>query len=144
MQHLIWNIRRVKLLIFQARAFTDSPTDFDLHELADEQPQVVVFVHAQPADGDDESRVVRKAVKQVKWVAGKRGLRHVVLHSFAHLAQHKASPEVAGRLLDLLSRRLANAGLQVRQTPFGQSLAWQLSVYQDSLAKVFVSIDARP
>ena len=55
----------------------------------------VVFVHAEAEDEQRRSKVLTKALKNIKWLANKRGLKNIVLHSFTHLAGSKASPEFA-------------------------------------------------
>ena len=81
--------------------------------------------------------MLRHALKHVKWLAGKRDLRRVVLHSFTHLDGEHAPPDYARDFLDRLQARLGGAGFEVVQTPFGYSCAWDLSVYGESLAKVW-------
>ena len=98
---------------------------------------VVVFAHAEAKDVEDRARVFRRALKNIKWLAGKRELRNVVLHSFAHLGGEKAEPEWTRELLRELAERLRSTGYEVSETPFGWFSAWQLDVYGESLAKVF-------
>ncbi len=100
----------------------------------------VIFVHAETEDEPRESKVFGKALKNIKWLANKRGLRNVVLHSFSHLSESKAEPEFAWRFMDNLATRLRSAGYSVWITPFGYTCRWNLSVYGESLAKVFKSI----
>ena len=97
---------------------------------------LVVFLHAE-AEDEDKLRLETKVVKNIKWLANKRNLKNVVLHSFTHLSGSTASPEFAKIFLDSLDQRLANTGYEVRQTPFGYFCEWDLAVYGDSLAKVF-------
>jgi hypothetical protein len=101
---------------------------------------VIVFVHNEPADEDVPSDLETKFVKNVKWIAGKRGFKNVVLHSFTHLAEASASPEFARGFIESAAARLQNTGYQVQVTPFGWVGAWDLSVYGESLAKVFKSL----
>jgi hypothetical protein len=103
---------------------------------------VVVFVHAEKSDEGVErtASVQRQALKHIKWLANKRGLRNVVLHSFTHLGGISSSPEYAGSFLEEISRRLIEGGYQVSLTPFGYFCEWDLSVYGDSLAKVWKEI----
>jgi Archaea-specific editing domain of threonyl-tRNA synthetase len=81
-----------------------------------------------------------KFVKNVKWIAGKRGLKAVVLHSFTHLDEARASPQFAEAFLQGAAARLRNTGYQVTLTPFGWVCEWDLSVFGESLAKVFKSL----
>jgi hypothetical protein len=135
----------VKLLTFQARRFAWRSFQVSLDglqhvEVEDELTDTVVaFVHAEASDaGEDEgAAVVRKAAKHLKWVAGKRGWKRVVLHSFTHLGAGPGDPELARSLLERLAERLAGAGYEVRQTPFGHLCEWELAVHGESMAKVW-------
>lgn len=132
----------MKLLLFQAKQFywkSFSKTlatvpDQDVTETVPET--VVVFLHAE-AEDEAKPGLETKVIKQIKWLANKRGLKNIVLHSFTHLSGSTASPEFAQALLDGLEQRLRGTGYQVWQTPFGYFCEWDLSVYGDSLAKVF-------
>ena len=138
----------MKLLTFQARRFrwkTHSRTleDAEQVEVEDEvHDAVVVFVHAERRDqaDDERARVFKRSLKHVKWLAGKRDWKRVVLHSFTHLGGENAEPEFARDFLGGLSERLAGTGYDVRSTPFGYFCEWDLSVYGESLAKVWKEI----
>ncbi|MDJ0838338.1 MAG: threonyl-tRNA synthetase editing domain-containing protein [Acidobacteriota bacterium] len=132
----------MKLLLFQAKAFAwrsfqktlpEAP-DLDVDESAEEA--LVVFLHAEEAD-PDKPKLETKVVKYIKWLAGKRGLKDVVLHSFSHLSTSTAPAEFAGAFLQGLGERLRNTGYSVQQTPFGYVCTWDLSVHGESMAKVF-------
>ena len=135
----------MKLLLFQAKQFywksfsktLETVPDQDVTETVLEA--VVVFLHAE---AEDEARpgLETKVVKNIKWLANKRNLKNIVLHSFTHLSGSTASPEFAQALLISLEQRLRSTGYQVWQTPFGYFCEWDLSVYGDSLAKVFKEI----
>ena len=99
----------------------------------------MVFLHTEPEDEQRRPKVVTTTVKNIKWLANKRGLRNVVLHSFAHLGTEKAPPAFADELIEEAARRLRSTGYEVWVTPFGYSCEWELAVYGDTLAKVFKS-----
>jgi rubrerythrin len=101
---------------------------------------VVIFFHAEAEDEQRRSKVLTKALKNIKWLANKRGLRNIVLHSFTHLADSKAPPEFAHDFLEDMAGRLRRTGYNVWLTPFGYVCEWELSVYGESLAKVFKEI----
>ena len=132
----------MKLLLFQAKQFSwksfsktlETAPDLDVAETV--QEAVVVFLHAELED-ETTPKLETKLVKNIKWLANKRELKRVVLHSFTHLSSSTASPEFAQALLTSLDQRLSETGYQVWQTPFGYFCEWELSVYGDSLAKVF-------
>jgi hypothetical protein len=74
---------------------------------------VVVFVHSEAGDEEDGKGVLKKFLKNTKWIAGKFGTRSVVLHSFNHLGMSKSTPEFAAALLDEAEERLRGAGYRV-------------------------------
>jgi hypothetical protein len=135
----------MKLLMFLASQFVFRPFEKMLLD-AEENREVqateaaVVFLHSEPQDEAAPADLETKAVKNIKWIAGKRGLRTVVLHSFTHLAEASASPAFARAFIDSAAARLRSTGYQVVVTPFGWVGAWDLSVYGESLAKVFKSL----
>ena len=136
----------MKLLMFLAKQFTFRPFEKTLPDAGDGGGEVqltdaaVVFVHAEPQDETDAAGLETKFVKNVKWIAGKRGLKNIVLHSFTHLAEVSASPQFAETFLQSAATRLRNTGYQVTLTPFGWVCEWELSVFGESLAKVFKSL----
>lgn len=138
----------MKLLCFQAKRFrwkTHSKTlpevpDREIEEEASES--VVVFIHAEASDELEERKmsILRQALKHVKWLANKRTLKNIVIHSFTHLGGQTASPDSAESFINSLAERLREAGYQVWITPFGYFCEWDLSVYGESLAKVWKEI----
>lgn len=143
----------VKLLIFQAKRFAwkafsktleSAPDVSAAGETEDARRQtveeaVVVFFHAELKDEteDESTRVFKRSLKHIKWIAGKRKLKRVVLHSFTHLGGENASPEFAQEFMAKLDERLSGTGYEVDRTPFGYFCEWDLSVYGESLAKVW-------
>lgn len=79
----------------------------------------VVFVYCEPQDESGFAGLETKFIKNVKWIAGKRGFKNVVLHSFTHLAEASGSPQFAEAFLQSAAARLRNMGYQVTVTPFG-------------------------
>ncbi len=132
----------MKLLLFQAKKFYWKSFSKTLEEALEQDvaetvyETLVVFLHAE-AEDEEKPKLETKIVKNIKWLANKRRLKNIVLHSFTHLSGSTASPEFARNLLDKLDQRLSNTGYQVWQTPFGYFCEWNLAVYGDSLAKVF-------
>jgi hypothetical protein len=136
----------MKLQMFLARQFAYRPYEKILPEAGEGGDEVrvsdavVVFVHSEPQDELHSGGLETKFVKNVKWLAGKRDYKNVVLHSFTHLAETSASPQFAEAFLQGAAGRLRNTGYQVWLTPFGWVGEWDLSVYGESLAKVFKSL----
>ncbi|HUR71240.1 MAG TPA: threonyl-tRNA synthetase editing domain-containing protein [Candidatus Limnocylindrales bacterium] len=138
----------MKLLCFQAKRFHWKTHSKTLPEAADQtidqevSESVVVFLHAEAADGDGERNVsvMRQTLKHIKWLANKRELKTIVLHSFTHLGGVTAPAGLAETLIVTLQQRLSETGYQVWTTPFGYFCEWDLSVYGESLAKVWKEI----
>jgi hypothetical protein len=136
----------MKLLMFLAKQFTFRPFEKMLPDAGDSSGEVqvtdaaIIFVHAEPQDETDPTGLETKFIKNVKWIAGKRDFKTVVLHSFTHLAEASASPIFAEAFLQSAAARLRNTGYTVVLTPFGWVCEWDLSVHGESLAKVFKSL----
>lgn len=136
----------MKLLLLYTHEYWLRPYEKSVPEAADRsapieaQAAVVALVHVEAADPGRGDKLVTKAIKQVKWLAGKFATRQVVLHSFAHLAATRAEPADAARLLDAMQARLIDAGYRVEVTPFGYFNEFRLHVAGPSLAKVFVEL----
>lgn len=139
----------MKLLTFQAGRFTwsthqKSLPDFpDLDEHGEVTDAVVAFLHIEEGDTHDRDRIFKHTLKHLKWVAGKRPTRKVVLHSFTHLGGINAPPDFACALIDALAERLRDTGYEVWTTPFGHFCAWDIAVHGDSMAKVWKEIAPR-
>ena len=138
----------MKLLCFQAKRFRWKTHSKTLPEVPDRNVEeivadaVVAFVHAEASDESEERKnsVLRQTLKHIKWLANKRGLKNIVIHSFTHLGGDTASPAAAEFLINALAERLRETDYQVWITPFGYFCEWDLSVYGESLAKVWKEI----
>ena len=138
----------MRLLTFLAkrfwwRAYSKTLEEASVVDIEDGlEEAVVVFLHAEARDQTPEAdrRAFRHTLKHIKWLAGKRGMKRVVLHSFTHLGAENAEPAYASALLDRLQERLEGGGYEVKQTPFGYFCEWDLSVHGESLAKVWKEI----
>lgn len=128
---------------FQWRAHSRTLADVPESDVEDGmEDAVVVFLHAERKDEAPEAcaRAKKHVLKHVKWLAGKRELRRVALHSFTHLGAENADPAFARGFLDELDERLTKNGYEVKQTPFGHFCEWELAVYGESLAKVWKEV----
>ena len=95
------------------------------------------FIHVEPKDEENLSSIETKLIKNLKWAARKNETDKVILHSFAHLAETKADPEVTKRVLDNAESRLKNAGYVTYQTPFGYFLDLDIKAPGHSFARLF-------
>jgi hypothetical protein len=138
----------MKLLCFQAKRFRWQAHGKTLPDVSDQEidreveETVIAFIHAEAGDAAAarSPAVLRQSVKHIKWLANKRSMKNIVLHSFAHLGGTSAEPAFAASFIADLACRLREGGYQVWTTPFGYSCTWDLSVYGDSLAKVWKEI----
>jgi hypothetical protein len=136
----------MKIQMYLAKQFTYKPYEKTLPSAEDHFDEIqvvdaaVIFVHSEPQDETESAGLETKFVKNVKWIAGKRGFKNIVLHSFTHLAEASASPQFAEAFLQGAAARLQSTGYLVTLTPFGWTCEWNLSVYGESLAKVFKSL----
>ncbi|NNK36979.1 MAG: hypothetical protein HKP03_00750, partial [Xanthomonadales bacterium] len=126
----------MKLLVFLTESFQYEACEAG-SPLAEADPDpssdhvahaIVAFIQCEPRDEERGEAVLKQAVKYFRWFARKRGVARLVLHSFAHLAEERSSPEFARDLLVALGEQLQRHGFEVRHTPFGWSLQWTMAV----------------
>ncbi|GAB4192192.1 MAG: hypothetical protein Tsb002_21670 [Wenzhouxiangellaceae bacterium] len=138
----------MRLLLFHATAFDftasqrSSPLAAETAEPASGEARdaVIAFIQMEPRDEERDSALLDQAVKYFRWYCRKRDLQRVILHSFAHLAEERSSPEFAQCFFQQLQQRLRQHQLDVSQTPFGWSLQWNLSVSGHAFAKTFKAL----
>jgi len=99
-----------------------------------------VWIHSEEEDMVNRVRVLRKMVKNIRWLAKKIDCNTVTLHSFAHLDDSKADPEFADALIEEVALKLRNQEYEVHIVPFGHFYEFNLHVKGPSLAKVFKKI----
>lgn len=109
----------------------------DCDEAREVTAAVIALIHAEPADEQNGAEVETKLVKNLKWAARKNETNRIVLHTFSHLAEEKASPEFTRQMLYRAEARLRGAGYEVSQTPFGYFLDLDLAAPGHSLARLF-------
>jgi GTPase involved in cell partitioning and DNA repair len=100
---------------------------------------LVAFTQMEAADEENMKYVETKLVKNLKWAAKKNEVKHIILHSFAHLSESKASPQITKQLFDLVETRLNNADYKCEQTPFGYFLDIDVKAPGRSSARIFKS-----
>ena len=101
---------------------------------------VLGFIHVEEKDSENQGKVITKLIKNLKWLAGKNNTKKIVLHSFSHLSNSKAEPEIVVDVFDQSEQRLKDSGYDVRQTPFGYFLDLDLQAPGSPLARVFKDI----
>jgi hypothetical protein len=98
---------------------------------------LVGFIQVEEKDAENLKSVEDKLLKNLKWAAKKNNTNKVILHSFAHLSDSKASPEVSKQIFDKVEKRLLNANYECEQTPFGYFLDIKVDAPGYSLARIF-------
>lgn len=103
----------------------------------------VAFIQVEEQDeiSGREKSVEKKLLNFIKWILRKNETNEIVLHSFAHLSDSKASPEFTKALFDKVETRLKNVNKVVSQTPFGYFLDLEVDAPGFSLARVFKSFE---
>lgn len=135
----------MKLLMIYTTKFAYKPTIKTLESMPDfsdrEEYENVqtAFIQVEKEDEERETEVIKKLLKNLKWVAGKNCTKDIILHSFAHLSESKADPDFTKSLFDKVEERLVNTGYKVQQTPFGYFLDLDINAPGFSLARVFKS-----
>lgn len=138
------SLARVRALTFLVDRFAWTPFSKTLDDAPDAvegevAAAVVAFLHVEAADVGQErgTKVFRKTLKHLKWLANKQSLETIVLHSFTHLGAKNAPAAEAEAFFAALAERLRTTGYVVHITPFGWFCRWSIDVRGESLAKVF-------
>ncbi|MDD2305326.1 MAG: threonyl-tRNA synthetase editing domain-containing protein [Prolixibacteraceae bacterium] len=102
---------------------------------------ILSFIQVEQTDEENDLKSrEKKLVNHLKWVARKNETNSIILHSFAHLSESKASPEFTKELLNEAEKRLLNAGYSVVQTPFGYFLDLNIKAPGVSQARIWASL----
>ncbi|MDA3881639.1 MAG: hypothetical protein PF436_14720 [Prolixibacteraceae bacterium] len=103
---------------------------------------VVAFIQVEQDDEEknDLKGREKKLVNHLKWVLRKNDCKKVILHSFAHLSESKASIEFTKNVFDLAEKRLQNADIETSQTPFGYFLDLDIQAPGFSLARIWANL----
>ncbi len=137
----------MKVLVIFVDEFSYSPAQKTL-ESADDVSAGATFTNSILAfiqvEEDDESYDIKsrekKLVNHLKWTARKNNCNKIILHSFAHLSDSKASVEFTRQIFDEAEKRLQNAGFETEQTPFGYFLDLNIKAPGYSLARIWASL----
>lgn len=100
---------------------------------------LVGFIQVESQDEFDMKGVETKMIKNLKWAAKKNNTQRIVLHSFSHLSESKATPEFTKKLFDQAEVRLNKSDYETSQTPFGYFLSLDVQAPGYSQARIFKS-----
>ena len=116
----------MKVLVMYVDEFKYTPAQKNLEsadtiiEGAKFENAILAFIQVEESDEEyDVKSREKKLVNHLKWTARKNNCNLVILHSFAHLAESKASVDFTKNLFDMAEKRLQNAEYETAQTPFG-------------------------
>ncbi len=113
----------------------------DITEGAQFSDSILAFIQVEENDEEkDVKSREKKLVNHLKWTARKNNCKSVILHSFAHLSESKASVEFTKELFDLAEKRLQNAEFTTAQTPFGYFLDLNIKAPGFSLARIWATL----
>ena len=102
---------------------------------------ILAFIQVEESDEEkDVKSREKKLVNHLKWTARKNNCNKIILHSFAHLSESKASVEFTKELFDLTEKRLHNAEFETAQTPFGYFLDLNIKAPGYSLARIWATL----
>ena len=102
---------------------------------------ILAFIQVEQPDEDyDLKSREKKLVNHLKWVARKNETNSIILHSFAHLSDSKATAEYTQELFNQAELRLRNAEYVTSQTPFGYFLDLNIKAPGFSLARIWASL----
>ncbi|MEZ5104434.1 MAG: threonyl-tRNA synthetase editing domain-containing protein [Draconibacterium sp.] len=137
----------MKVLVMYVDEFGYRPAQKNL-ETAEEitegakfSDSIVAFIQVEESDEEyDVKSREKKLVNHLKWTARKNNCKSIILHSFAHLSESKASIEFTKAVFDQAEIRLQNAEFKTAQTPFGYFLDLEIKAPGFSLARIWASL----
>ena len=113
----------------------------EITNIASFKNSILAFIQVEESDEEfDIKSREKKLVNHLRWTARKNNCNSVILHSFAHLSESKASVEFTKELFDLAEKRLQNAGFETAQTPFGYFLDLEIKAPGYSLARIWATL----
>ena len=137
----------MKVLVMYVDEFKYHPaqknleTAEDISDGATFRNSILAFIQVETSDEEyDLKSREKKLVNHLKWTARKNNCNSIILHSFAHLAESKASVEFTKALFDLAEQRLKNAEFTTAQTPFGYFLDLEIKAPGYSLARIWATL----
>ncbi len=137
----------MKVLVMYVDEFSYTPqiknldSAEEINEGATHKDAILAFIQVEESDEEKDLKSrEKKLVNHLKWTARKNNCKSVILHSFAHLSESKASVEFTKELFDLAEKRLQNADFTTAQTPFGYFLDLNIKAPGYSLARIWANL----
>ena len=137
----------MKVLTFYTREFSYTPAEKSLESAPDItegntiRDAILALIQVEESDEEKDLKSrEKKLANHLKWVTRKNKSKNIILHSFAHLGESKASQEYSKEILDAAEIRLQNGGYTTYQTPYGYFLNLKIDAPGFSLARVWQSL----
>ena len=137
----------MKVLVMYVNEFSYVPAEKNLEEaetIAEGnsfKDSILAFIQVEEQDEEkDVKSREKKLVNHLKWTARKNNCKRIILHSFAHLSESKASVLFTKELFDLAEKRLQNTDFETAQTPFGYFLDLKIDAPGFSLARIWATL----
>lgn len=137
----------MKVLVMYVDEFSYVPAQKNLENAADVtegatfNDAILAFIQVEQSDEENDVKSrEKKLVNHLKWTARKNNCQKIILHSFAHLSDSKASVEFTKEIFDEAEKRLQNGGFETAQTPFGYFLDLNLKAPGHSLARIWATL----
>ncbi|MCW3807545.1 threonyl-tRNA synthetase editing domain-containing protein [Plebeiibacterium marinum] len=137
----------MKVLVFYVNSFGYEPKVKNVEHAPEPgggqviEDAILAFIQVEESDEEKDIKSrEKKLVNHLKWTARKNDAVNVILHSFAHLSESKASFEFTKELFNAAQDRLENGGYVVHQTPFGYFLDLKIDAPGASLARIWASL----
>lgn len=137
----------MKVLVMYVDEFGYTPAQKNLENTpevtagATFKDSILAFIQVEESDEEKEVKSrEKKLVNHLKWTARKNNCKSIILHSFAHLSESKASIEFTKELFELAEQRLQNADFTTAQTPFGYFLDLTIKAPGFSLARIWATL----
>jgi len=137
----------MKVLVMYTLNFSYKTAEKNIPDIEDRESEaefkdcILAFIQVEKSDEEkDVMSREKKLVNHLKWTARKNKAKTVILHSFAHLSDSKASLEFTRSIFDEARKRLKNAGYECEETPFGYFLDLKIEAPGFSLARIWASL----
>ncbi len=137
----------MKVLVLYVNSFAYEAKEKNLEDAPDPgegmelNDSILAFIQVEKEDEEKDLKSrEKKLVNHIKWTARKNNTQKVILHSFAHLSESKASADFTKELFDAAQKRLENADYKVTQTPFGYFLDLKIDAPGNSLARIWATL----
>lgn len=101
---------------------------------------LVGFIDVEEKDEENAAYIETKLIKNLKWAARKNETERIILHSFTHLSDSKATPEITKQIFDSAEERLKKSGYEANQTAFGYFMNLDIQAPGSPITRLFKDI----